>query len=120
MGGPPVDTDSQHDREARAARNQSLFRALNEKLESINEVFAEALTERFRIACECTNLACVEMLEINSGDYQSVRDEPRQFLVLPGQVYPHVEKVARQVDGFVVGEKLGWAAYLAESFDQIV
>jgi len=114
-----VDTDSQHDREARAARNQSLFRALNEKLESINEVFAEALTERFRIACECANLSCVEMLEINSGDYQSVRADPRHFLVLPGHIYPDVEKVVRQVDGFVVVEKLGWAGDLAESFDQI-
>jgi hypothetical protein len=112
-----MDTETRHDREIRAARNQSVFRALNEKLESINEVFVEPVTETFRIACECADLDCVEMLDIDPMEYQSVRTDSRRFMVLAGHVYPEVESVVIEADAYVVVEKTGAAGEAAESFD---
>jgi hypothetical protein len=112
-----METNSQHEWGVRAARNQSLFRAINEKLEPINETYVEVVTETFTIACECADLDCVETLDIDPLQYQEVRAEPRQFIVLSGHVYPDVETVLREVDAYVVVEKMGAAGETAESFD---
>jgi 5-bromo-4-chloroindolyl phosphate hydrolysis protein len=104
----------QQEREVRAARNQALFRSINEKIESINEAF-EQLTHTFAIACECADAGCVEMLDIDPSEYEAVRAEPRHFVVLPGHVYDEVEVVVRERDGYVVVEKTGTAADVAES-----
>jgi hypothetical protein len=52
--------------EVRAARNQALFRAVNEKLKTIDEAF-EAVTGRQTLTCECADLACVQTIEIDRG-----------------------------------------------------
>ena len=46
-----MEPSSQEEREVRAARNQSLFRAVNENIRTLNEAFAQ-ITETFAIACE--------------------------------------------------------------------
>jgi hypothetical protein len=104
----------QQEREVRAARNQSLFRAVNEKLRTLNEAFA-SVSEKFAIACECADSACVEMIEIHPHDYLGVRSEPRQFVVAPGHIYPDVETVVRTADGYVVVEKIAAAGAVAEA-----
>ena len=103
----------QDEREARAARNQALFRAINEKLTALNDAF-ESVMGTFTIACECANVGCVEMLDIAPEEYASVRAEPRHFVVLSGHVYPDVQRVVRERDGHTVVEKLGVAAEVAE------
>ena len=106
---------SSHDeREVRAARNQSLFRAVNEKLRTLNVAFA-LVTETFTIACECADTDCFEMIEIHPHDYLAVRAEPRHFAVRPGHVYADVEVVVRESEEYVVVEKIGTAAEVAEA-----
>ena len=108
-----MDGNSQHERELRAARNQSLFRAVNDKLRDLNDAFA-AISDTFVIACECADTSCIETLEISGEEYAAVRAEPRQFAVLPGHVYPDVENVVRESDRYVVVEKIAAAGELAE------
>ena len=98
-----MDAGSQEEREVRAVRNQALFRAVNEKMRSLNE----SLTSQtdFAIACECADTSCTEMIEIDSDEYLAVRAEPRRFAVLPGHVYAGVETVVREVEQYVVVEK---------------
>jgi hypothetical protein len=112
-----MDAESQHEREARAARNQALFRSVNEKLKELNEAF-ESVTKTFAIACECADVGCTGMLDSSSGDYELIRSQPRQFAVLPGHVYPDVEKVVREEAGYAVVEKTGYAAEAAEILDR--
>ena len=112
-----MDADSQHEREARAARNQSLFRSVNEKLKELNQAF-QSVTRTFAIACECADTGCTEMLDISAEEYELVRSEPRHFAVLPGHVYPEVEAVVRERPTYVVVEKIGHAAEAAEVLDQ--
>jgi hypothetical protein len=101
------------ERQVRAARNQSMFRQLNEKLRDVEDALA-TVTEQLVIACECADTTCVAMLDISTNDYKAVRSNPRWFVVLLGHVYPEVESVIREDDGYVVVEKLAAAGLEAE------
>lgn len=112
-----MESNDQQAREIRAARNQSLFRAVNERMRALNESFA-LVTDTFTIACECADTDCVEMLEIQPEDYLRLRTEPRHFAVLPGHVYADVENVIRETEQYVVVEKFGTASDVAEILDR--
>jgi hypothetical protein len=109
---PPVDTSSPVTREERAARNQSLFRAVNEKLKSAGSPFPE-VTETNVLICECAALDCIETLELPVEQYEEVRAKPTHFFVLRDHVYPDVESVVAEHDGYVVVEKFGAAGEVA-------
>jgi hypothetical protein len=109
-----MEPTSTEERQARAGRNQSLFRALNERLSDLNEPLAR-VSNTFVISCECADTSCVEMLDINPDDYRSVRADARWFIVLPDHVRAEVESVIRHVDGYVVVEKFGAGGEVAEA-----
>jgi hypothetical protein len=100
------------ERELRAGRNQALFRAVNEQLEALHDGSA-----RQTIACECADVACTQIIEIDHEQYTTVRRNPRRFVVLPGHVYPEVESVVEERDGYVVVEKHRVAAKFVEAVD---
>jgi 5-bromo-4-chloroindolyl phosphate hydrolysis protein len=109
-----VESVDAHEREVRAARNQSLFRAINEKLKGINEALNEA-TGTFVIACECADTSCLEMLEIEPDQYEAIRANPRHFAVRPGHLYPDVEDVVGEYEAYTIVEKIATAGELAEA-----
>jgi hypothetical protein len=111
-----VESGSQ-EREVRAARNQALFRAVNDKLETLNDAF-EQMTDSLTIACECADVNCLEMLDIKPDDYRAVRAEPRRFVVVPGHVDPDIETTVGESNGYLVVEKTGTAGDLAEVFER--
>jgi len=104
---------SQHEREIRAARNQSLFRAVNEQIVDLTG----GATDTFVIACECADTTCIETVEIDRDAYLAVRREPRRFVVRPGHIYPEVENVVAEVGTCVVVEKVAAAGELAEELE---
>jgi 5-bromo-4-chloroindolyl phosphate hydrolysis protein len=106
-----------HEREVRAARNQALFRAVNEKLTELNEALVP-ITGTLTIACECADTHCVEMIELKPDDYLAVRSEPRRFAVLAEHVIPDVENVVEDFERYVVVEKRGTAGDLTEVLAQ--
>jgi 5-bromo-4-chloroindolyl phosphate hydrolysis protein len=113
-----MESSTQHEREVRAARNQALFRAVNKRLEEMNSEF-EVMTETFTIACECADVNCVQMIDIRAEEYEAVRAEPRHFVVVSGHVYPDVEKVVGESDGYAVVEKIGAAGEEAETLAEL-
>jgi hypothetical protein len=98
----------------RAARNQALFRAINEELRGS---FGEGHGSNLQITCECADTECVETLEIDLEHYTRIRDDATQFAVLPGHVYSEVEVIIAEHAGFVVVEKTGEAARVAVATD---
>src|SRR5829696_2312855 len=64
---PPVE-DSVNSRAARAARNQSLFRAVNERLEGLAETF-QFVSEVSHFACECADLNCFALMDLTLDEY---------------------------------------------------
>jgi hypothetical protein len=105
---------SNEEREIRAARNQALFRAVNEKIIELNEEFG-GMGGRVSIACECSRVDCVQLLEIRPGAYRAVRESPRSFAVLPDHVDAQVERVVSTHDGYEVVEVHGHGARVAEA-----
>jgi hypothetical protein len=105
---------SNEEREIRAARNQALFRAVNDKILELNETFG-ALAGTFVVACECSRLTCVELVEIGEDAYRAVRQSPRTFVVLPEHIDAEVERVLSNHDGYAVAEVLGNGVRIAEA-----
>jgi 5-bromo-4-chloroindolyl phosphate hydrolysis protein len=99
-----MESETQRDRELRAARNQSLFRAVNEKLREINQAFSD-VTKTYAIACECADTTCVETLHVSMQEYLDVRAHSNRFVVLADHVFPDVEQVVANNDGYAIVEK---------------
>jgi hypothetical protein len=99
-----MEAGTQRDREVRAARNQAMFRAVNEKLRELNQAFSN-VSETYAIACECADTSCVRTLEIAMEEYVTVRAHPNRFLVLADHVIQDVEVTVAQNNGYAIVEK---------------
>ncbi len=89
-------------REERQARNEALFRDVNER---IADLAYKGLDLDFHVICECAQLGCRTMLRIELDDYRRVRAHPRRFLIAPGHAVPEIEDVIDQHDAYQVVEK---------------
>ena len=92
----------------RAARNQSLFREINERL---LELGASGDEELKRWNCECAAVGCVEQIELTLAEYEHLRASPVRFAVMPGEqhVLPEVEMLVERNRRYWVVEKIGEA-----------
>jgi hypothetical protein len=110
--------ERQDERQSRAAKNQSLFREINERITDLNDAFS-AITDTGEWVCECANDACIERVAMSFDEYEAIRADPRRFLVAPSEehVWRDVEKVvARRVRYWTV-EKRGDAGEFVELTD---
>lgn len=99
--------------EQRAARNEALFREVNENIARLEESYRTTATEPAFI-CECTNDGCTEQFAIELDVYQRVREQPRLFFVLPGHQNPELERVVETHADYLVVEKTGEAGEVAD------
>ena len=104
------------ERQVRAARNQSLFRAVNERLEGLADTF-QFIAEHTTFTCECADETCVAPMLMTIDEYEALRGHPNRFAVLPGHVYLDVEDVISTTDRYLVVSKIGAGAKIAESSD---
>ncbi len=101
-------------REARVAKNEALFRAVNERLNDLNDAFA-VVTDTFSIVCECGDASCHQQIALTSDDYENLRADPTLFAVIAGHVVVETEDVVEQHDTYdVVRKHPGLSARLAE------
>jgi hypothetical protein len=100
------------DRNARFARNEAIFREVNERIEELTPS-----DESLEILCECGNPDCREPLRVSVADYERVRQEPTNFLVAPGHAIPAIEEVVDGAQGFEVVRKLAEEGELARKTD---
>jgi hypothetical protein len=103
-------------RQVRAARNQSLFREINERIQSLNETFGRLLPMGEWV-CECADDACTEHMELTLEEYERIRRDANHFPVLPGHELPDVERVVERHERYLVVEKIGQAAAVARELD---
>jgi hypothetical protein len=96
----------------RAAKNQSLFREVNERIEDLASLASFA-----SFVCECMNGACDEHVPLTLEEYEHVRSDSNSFLVLPGHEVPTVEEVVETNDRFLVVRKLGGGGVVAAELD---
>src|SRR3954454_5221031 len=101
----------------RAARNESLYRAINEQIKGLNEAFAEILDASSTWLCECADAGCAGAMEMTTEEYEQVRAHPSHFAVLRGHVDPLIEHVIEKHDRYVVVQKTGAGATFAAERD---
>jgi hypothetical protein len=113
-GANPVN-DASNSR--RAAENQSLYRAINERIRDLNELFDEIASIPCEWVCECADTECIRRISATLQEYESVRSNPRTFIVYPEHVYPEVEAMVADNERFTIVEKIGDAGVAAEGLD---
>ncbi|HEU5245011.1 MAG TPA: hypothetical protein VFU33_11470 [Gaiellaceae bacterium] len=101
----------------RVGLNESIFRQVNEQIESLNRDFG-AEDRTISVICECANGDCTDRLEISVAEYERVRADARRYVVVPGHGLPKFESVVESRGEYDVVEKReGPAAELAEETD---
>lgn len=100
----------------RLAENEVRFRALNERLSSGSIDWA-GLEGTLDLVCECSNEDCVSGLQIGLDDYERVRAEPTQFIVVRGHEKPEIEDVVDELEQWSLVRKRGSAGDIARETD---
>jgi hypothetical protein len=104
-------------REKRLARNESLFRSVNERIEEVASPTGGEDGHLFEFFCECSNADCNLLLPMTVSEYEAVRQDPRQFIVAPGHELPEIETVVSRETDYQVVIKHGEAAEFVSERD---
>jgi dephospho-CoA kinase len=88
------------EREARAAQNELVFRAVNEQIVKMTDRFREQLAD-IDIVCECANTNCVGTIRIHADEFTRIERAGGRFLVLPGHEDESVERVVERSESYV-------------------
>jgi hypothetical protein len=89
-------------REDRIARNEVLFREVNERVRDVHEGDRGG---PIGFLCECGREECTETVMLTIAEYEDVRSDPRHFFVAPGHEIGEVERSIGRNDRYVVVEK---------------
>jgi hypothetical protein len=97
--------------EARLARNEVLFRSINERIRELGGRFERVTDGPLSFICECSDETCVERIELTTDQYDELRALPVRFVVTPGhEATPLVEQVLFRNAEFSIVRKVGLAA----------
>ena len=93
----------------RAARNQMLFRSVNERIEELGE---KVLTDAHELdfTCECADTECTESITLTLPEFEAIRRIENQFIIRPGHELPEVEDVMATRESFLIVAKRGAGA----------
>lgn len=103
------------DRQERVAKNEILFRQVNERILEIEG-------DRWRVdpvdfMCECGDIECTRVVQLSVEDYERLRSDGAHFGVIPGHELLEVERVVERHEQYFVVEKDGEAGVRAEVAD---
>lgn len=101
--------------EERRAKNENLFRQINESIEEVIEHSRTVHSSPVAFVCECSRVDCTTALEMTLEEYREVRRNGHLFLIAPGHEDPKVERVIDANPRFAIVEKLGEAGTIAEA-----
>ena len=62
------------ERQTRRARNESLFREVNERIDQVEKDFS--LGSEAEFVCECDELGCTQRFEMSLSEYEHLRADP--------------------------------------------
>jgi hypothetical protein len=92
-------------RESRLAKNEALFREVNERIAELTEGLTR--TENLDgLVCECADALCMERVgQLTISEYEAVRGDPRRFIIAAGHESLDVEKVVERRPNYSIVEK---------------
>ena len=102
-------------RERRLAENEVLFREVNERVSTLSDRLGPDVPYEF--LCECANADCTFRITLATAEYESVRADSRQFVVLPMHYTPEVETLVAEHDTHWIVRKTGETGEYVEQLD---
>jgi hypothetical protein len=104
--------------EERIARNDAAFRRANERISAAAETYGVDIPVPF--VCECADPECSEVVRLKLEAYEEIRTDSRRFFHVPGHrdAEGTAGVVVAERDGYVIVEKTGHAAEIAEALDE--
>ncbi len=108
----PMDTHRQ------LAKNEALFRDVNERVAELNDRFdGDARDEdaEWELICECVDDGCLERIRVTKAEYDAVRSDPTRFALALGHEFTGIERVVEQNERFAVGQKFAEQDVLIET-----
>jgi hypothetical protein len=104
--------------EDRIARNEALFRSVNERVRELADTFAsDRVSEPVAFVCECGSADCAASVELTIAEYERIRSDPAQFVVVSGHESPLVERVVERHEHYDVVRKHAEEAQIAIDTD---
>ena len=97
------------------AQNEALFREVNERVETVAHQLGPEVPYEF--VCECANADCTFRLPLSLHVYETIRSDPKQFVVLPQHNTPEVEDLVAEEEAYWVVRKVGEAGAYVERLD---
>ena len=99
---------------SRAAKNEALFREVNERIVELTETFE---AEGLEIICECSDTGCGDTFRVTTTEYDSIRAAGNRFAVISGHEDASVEHPVDRNERFTVVEKIGESGAVARALD---
>ena len=100
--------------EGRKTHNETLFREANEEIRR-TQVDLDLPDRAVPFLCECDDEACRTVVRLTPDQYEHIRTNARHFLIADGHATDG--RVVAEHKGYVVSEKEGRAAEIAEATD---
>lgn len=91
----------------RAARNEEIFRNINERIEK--GAAKHGVQSPIPFHCECDRTSCLETIDLAVSVYERLLGERYQFVVIPGHEDTAIERVLERQTAYLVVEKIGEA-----------
>jgi hypothetical protein len=106
------------ERENRIARNEALFRNVNERVRDlVGGLGSEPDPGPVAFVCECGAGDCTASVQLTIREYERVRADPTTFFIVVGHEIPEVEHVVERHDGYDVVRKHDEQAKIAIETD---
>lgn len=87
----------------RVRENEETFARANERIRASAELYD--FDEPVPFLCECSEVSCTESMRLSLTNYREARARAEAFILLPGHVDPHVERIVADGAGYVLVEK---------------
>jgi hypothetical protein len=104
------------DRLERQARNETLFREVNERIAELGtsaQAWSPDGTVEFM--CECgVEGGCGQRVRMPLPEYDKVRQQDDRFVVRPGHETPELERAVDWTDDYVIVDKVGMAEWIVK------
>jgi hypothetical protein len=102
-------SQAQDTREVKAARNQLMFRSVNEQIMELGERVGGAVAE-LDLACECDDTACTQAIKMPLEEFMRLDGSTNRFVVVAGHEDVAVEGVVDTYGRYVIVAKRGAGA----------
>jgi hypothetical protein len=91
----------------RQARNEALFREVNEQIAQLGARLDAGSAEGTDFLCECGEEGgCGQRVQVPLEVYERVRAQDDRFVVKPGHETPEIERAVEWTDAYVVVDKI--------------